>query len=378
MAETIARVALIHLQVPLKEPFRTLKGDLPVRDTFLIVATTGAGRIGLGECAPLPTLDWLERSWRSLRDVFAPALVGQTVDSLEEIESSLDAVGDSLASARGAAETACLDLYGQIHHRSLSEILGTPSVRIESGIEAGLVIGHHVTVVDLLRSIEPHLDEGYRRVKLKIRPGFDVEFVHAVREHFGPELPLMVDGQGAYTVQDMEHLQQLDQEDLLMIEQPFGRDDLDGLAALQDRLTTPICLDETVNAVPRGIEAIERGCGRIVNLKLQNQGGLLRARALHDELYARGVPCFVGTRLELGVGRAAGLHLGTLPACSYPTDVAPSARWFVDDVVQPLLELAAPGRFDVPTRPGLGFLLKPEPIRRYQVRYEEFTEPRPA
>jgi o-succinylbenzoate synthase len=149
--------------------------------------------------------------------------------------------------------------------------------------------------------------------------------------------------------------------------------DLDGLAALQQAVSTPVCLDETAESPERTAEAIRRGAGRIVNLKIQRVGGLGPAQAIHDLCYRKGVACWVGAMPELGIGQAHAIHLATLPNCKYPTDVEPSSRWFVDDYSIPLVELASPGVIEVPTRPGLGYLVDPLKIRRYQVRQQEFT-----
>ncbi len=316
MGEIIERVTLTHLQIPLKEPFRTFRGERVQRGSILVTAVTTGGWSGAGECAPAPNSDGLQQCWQRLQGDFVPLLLGQAVDQSDEIPPFLDTLPETPANARCAVETVFLDLLGQIRHQSLAALLDVPGDRIDAGIEAGLVIGQQPTVVDLLRAIEPHLQEGYRRVKLKIRPGFDLEFVRAVRQHFGDDLPLMVDGQGAYSLKDLDLMKQLDQEDLLMIEQPFAAESLDEMAALQSDLVTPICLDETANLSHRGREAIERGCGRIVNLKLQDQGGLIPAQRLHDEVLAR------GRRASWARGWSSGS--AARPACTWR--LCPAAR----------------------------------------------------
>ena len=209
-------------------------------------------------------------------------------------------------------------------------------------------------------------------MKIKIKPGSDVELVRAVRQHFG-EVPLMVDGNGAYTAADIDVFRELDEFDLLMFEQPMKASDLDGLARLQEAVSTPVCLDETAETLEQTAEAIRRRACRIVNLKIQRVGGLGPARAIHDLCYQHGIACWVGSMPELGLGQAYGIHLATLANCKYPTDIEPAARWFVDDYVVPPLELSAPGLFAVPTRPGLGFQIDAVKVRRYQVRQVEFT-----
>ena len=183
----------------------------------------------------------------------------------------------------------------------------------------------------------------------------------------------MVDANGAYTTADLDVFRELDQYDLLMFEQPMAPDDLDGLALLQQAVTTPVCLDETAESLERTRAAIERGAGRIVNLKIQRVGGLGPAQAIHNLCYQHGVACWVGAMPELGIGQAHAIHLATLPNCKYPADIEPSARWFVDDYTIPLVEMASPGIIEVPTRPGLGYHVDPVKVKRYQVRQQEFT-----
>ncbi len=274
--------------------------------------------------------------------------------------------------AVAGAETALWDLLGQARRASIAELLGASDLRIDMGVEAGLAVGLYSSIVGLIKAIERHLEAGYRRVKIKIQPGQDLELVRAVRQHCG-DIPLMVDANGAYTVADLDVFRELDQYDLLMFEQPMAADDLDGLAALQRVVNTPVCLDETAETPERTAEAIRRGAGRIVNLKIQRVGGLGPAQAIHDLCYQHGVACWVGAMPELGIGQAHAIHLATLPNCKYPADIEPSSRWFVNDYTIPLLELAGPGIIEVPTRPGLGYHIDPAKLRRYQIRQQEFT-----
>ncbi len=270
------------------------------------------------------------------------------------------------------AETALWDLLGQARHATIAELLGAPDLRIDLGIESGLAVGLYPSIVELIKTIEAHLEAGYRRVKIKIRPGEDLDLVHAVRQHFG-DVELMVDANAAYTADDIDIFRELDQYDLLMLEQPMGVDDLDGMAALQRAVNTPVCLDETAESLARTALAIERGACRIVNLKIQRVGGLGPALAIHNLCHQQEVACWVGTMPELGIGQAHGIHLATLANCKYPSDIEPSTRWFVDDYTVPMIDMAAPGMISVPTRPGLGVLVNPAKVRRYQVRQREFT-----
>jgi O-succinylbenzoate synthase len=371
----IDRVVLTHLQIPLKEPFRISGGEIAVKDAILVTVET-ASAIGHGESSPMAasfgySADTPEDCWDDLRTAIAPGLLGQSIDSPASIAALASAWPGSRFAAAGA-ENALWDLLGQAHHTTVAGLLGAIDEQISLGVQSGLAVGLYSSIVTLLKTIETHLAEGYRRVKIKIEPGSDVELVRAVRQHFG-EIPLMVDANGAYTAADLDVFRALDEFDLLMFEQPMRAKDLDGLGLLQQAVITPVCLDESADTHEQTAEAIRRGACRIVNLKIQRVGGLGPARAIHDLCHQNGIACWVGSMPELGIGQAFGIHLASLANCKYPTDVEPSARWFVDDYVVPPLELSAPGVFKVPSRPGLGFQVDAAKVRRYQVRQEEFT-----
>jgi len=350
-----------------------------IKDAILVTVETSSG-IGHGESSPMAasfgySSDAPDGCWDDLRNTIAPSLIGRTINSTAEIAALASTWTGSRFAAAGA-ENALWDLLGQAHHATIAQMLGAIDEQISLGVQSGLAVGLYDSIVELLKTIETHLAEGYRRVKIKIKPGSDVELVRAVRQHFG-EIPLMVDGNGAYTSADIDVFRELDEFDLLMLEQPMKASDLDGLARLQEAVSTPVCLDETAETHELTAEAIRRRACRIVNLKIQRVGGLGPARAIHDLCYRQGIACWVGSMPELGLGQAHGIHLATLANCKYPTDIEPAARWFVDDYVVPPLELAAPGLFAVPTRPGLGFQIDAAKVRRYQVRQVDFTA-RPA
>ena len=371
----IDRVVLTQVQIPFKEPFRIVGGEVLIKEAILVEVETASG-VGVGECSPMPSrLPGLSGSAEACREDLVtrivPDLLGRGFADVDEIGALVSGWRASPFAIAGA-ETALWDLLGQTLHASIAELLVASGLRIDRGIESGLAVGLYASIVDLIQEIEAHLSAGYRRVKIPIRPGQDVESVRAVRQHFG-DIPLMVDARGTYTSAEIDVFRELDDFDLLMFEQPLAPEDLDGLAALQKAVATPVCLDETATNLDRTTEAIRRGAGRIVNLKLQHLGGLGPAREVHNLCYREGVQCWVGAMPELGIGQAHAIHLATLSNCKYPSDVGPSARWFVDDVTIPLVELSETGTIAVPTRPGLGYLLDPVKVRRYQVWREEFT-----
>jgi O-succinylbenzoate synthase len=371
----IERVVLQHLQIPFKEPFRISGAEVAVKDAILVTLETSSG-IAYGESSPLAagfgsSLDTPEACWNDLAGTIAPSLIGQSFDSTAAIAQKRASWTASPLAIAGA-ETALYDLLGQTHRTTVAHLLGAIDEQINLGVQSGLAVGLYPSIVQLLRAIEVHLAEGYRRLKIKIQPGSDIEVVRAVRQHFG-DLPLMVDANGAYTAADIDVFRALDDLDLLMFEQPMRSADLDGLALLQQSVITPVCLDETAVSVDETARAIARGACRIVNLKIQRVGGLGPARAIHDLCHSQGVACWVGSVPELGLGQGFGIHLATLSNCKYPSDIEPAARWFVDDYVVPPLELSAPGLFTVPTRAGSGFQVYAAKVRHYQVRSAEFT-----
>jgi o-succinylbenzoate synthase len=371
----IERVVLTHLQIPFKEPFRISAGEVAIKDAIVVAIETGSAR-AYGESSPMASgfgysSDTPEQCWTELEEIIVPGLIGKTIESTDAI-AELAATWSGSRFAIAGAETALWDLQGQCRNASISELLGSGDSRINLGIESGLAVGIYPSIVELIKAIESHLEAGYRRVKIKIAPGQDVELVHSVRQHFG-DVPLMVDANAAYTVADIEVFRQLDDYDLLMFEQPMAADDFAGLAALQAAVTTPVCIDESADTLEHTARAIELGACRIVNIKLQRVGGFGPAIQIHNLCHRHGIACWVGCMPELGIGQAAGIHLATLPNCKYPSDIEPSARWFVDDYVVPLIEFASPGLLEIPTRPGLGHLIDSVKLDRYKIRQQEFT-----
>jgi O-succinylbenzoate synthase len=227
------------------------------------------------------------------------------------------------------------------------------------------------TVDLLLERVVRFLEEGYRRIKIKIEPGRDTELVRAIRRRFG-DIPLIVDANTAYRSEDRQVFDELDGFGLLMIEQPLGRGALAEHAELQRRLHTPICLDESADTLDSIREIIRLGSARILNIKVQRMGGLWPARQAHDMARSAGIPCWLGTMPELGIASAQGLHLATLPNFKFPTDVEASERWYVDDIIAPPIEVSRKGLIQLPEGPGMGYRVDLEKVSRYRVRLEEF------
>jgi len=269
--------------------------------------------------------------------------------------------------AKAGLEGAVWDLWAQAQVQPLCVLLGSERRAIPSGAAIGLM----PTLSDLLDRVQRFLAEGYRRIKIKIEPGHDLELVRAIRGRFG-DIPLMVDANAAYRLADSAIFEELDRFGLMMIEQPLGRDALADHAELQRHLQTPICLDESAESLA-AIQAIVRlGSARILNIKVQRMGGLWPARQAHEAAQAAGIPCWLGTMPELGVASAQGLHLATLPNFTLPTDVEASRRWYVDDILAPPLQVSPEGWIHLPDGPGMGYQVDREKVARYRIQFKEF------
>ena len=325
-------VELRRVRLPLVEPFRTSWGTQTDRDLLLVRALGPDGVEGWAECVamnePRYSPEWVDGAHALLRAHAA------------DIES---VAGNPMAKA--ALRDALLDLRLRSDGTSLAAHLG--GVRAE--VDAGVAIGGASSVGELLDAVDRRVGEGYRRVKLKVGPGWDVEPLRAVRERW-PDLALQVDANGAYTVDDVAHLVALDDFDLLLLEQPLPDDDLLGHATLAQVLRTPICLDEAITSPRTAKQAIALGACSIVNVKPGRVGGIAEAVRVHDVCVAAGVPVWCGGMLETGIGRAANLALAALPGFTLPGDLSPSGRWYADDVILDDIHMSD-GRLPVPQAP---------------------------
>ena len=337
----IADVELRRVCLPLRTPFRTAHGEQRVRDALLVKVTT-ADAEGWGECAalaePTYTSEYVDGALHVLRQYL--------------VRGDVPVKGHPMAKA--ALETAVLDAELRGRGERLVDFLGG----VRDRVEAGVAVGIDDDIPSLLDAVEGYVGQGYRRVKLKIRPGWDVEPVQAVRERFGDGLRLQVDANAAYSRDDAEHLARLDAFGLLLIEQPLADDDLLGHADLATRLETPICLDESVTSVRTAEQAIALGACRVVNVKAGRVGGYLEARRVHDACAAAGVPVWCGGMLETGIGRAANVALAALPNFTLPGDLSASDRYFETDLTPPFV--LHDGCLVVPDGPGIGVDVLPD------------------
>jgi O-succinylbenzoate synthase len=361
----IERLELRLLKLPLVHFFETSFGRIDEKH-FIIVRADGGGVSGYGECVaeqdPYYSAETNDTVWHIISDFIAPRVLGADFAHPRELWPALKAIrGHNMAKA--AVEMAAWDLYARQRGEPLSRVLGGSRDRIVSGVSIGI----QDSLDDLAAKVDRELAAGYRRIKIKIKPGWDVAAAETVRRRFGSIL-LMVDANAAYTLADADHLAELDRFDLMMIEQPLDYDDIGDHASLQRRLKTPICLDESIHSLADAREAIALGACRIINIKPGRVGGFTESIRLHDLCAEHGIPVWHGGMLESGIGRAANVHLSTLPNFSLPGDIAASQRYFNPDLIDPPIEVAADGTIAVPTGPGLGVSINEERIERASLR----------
>lgn len=362
-------IELVRFSLPLVTPFRTSFGVQDARDVILVHVQVG-GADGWGEnvagIEPLYSAEFTDASQLVLRDHLLPRLLAAGDVTAAEVGHLLAPV-KGWAMAKCAVEAAVLDAELRATDRSLQAHLGGTRHRIPAGVSVGLF----ETIAETLAAVDGYLADGYRRIKLKIEPGRDVELVAAVRERIGPDVLLQVDANCAYSLGDARHLARLDQFDLLLIEQPLDEDDLRQHAALARQLRTPLCLDESITSARAAADAIALGACAIVNIKPGRVGGFLEARRIHDVCAANGVPVWCGGMLETGIGRAANLALASLPGFTLPADLSASDRYFRRDVTEPFV--LADGHLTVPTGPGIGVTPNPEVLRALGAVTEAIT-----
>jgi len=365
----IERLELALLRLPLVHFFETSFGRVHDK-TFILVRVDGDGVTGYGECVadanPFYSAETNESAWQIISGFIAPRVIGVDVEHPRDLFQALGAIrGHQMAKA--AVEMAAWDLYARQQDLPLWRVLGGVRDRIASGVSIGI----QDSLDQLIARVERELAAGYRRIKIKIKHGWDVEAVAAVRRRFG-SIALMVDANGAYRVSDGDRLAELDAYDLMMIEQPLDYDDLLDHAALQKRLRTPICLDESIKSVNAAREALALDACRIVNIKPGRMGGFTESIRLHDLCAANGIPVWHGGMLESGIGRAANIHLSTLPNFTLPGDIAASERYFNPDLIEPPIQVSSTGTIAVPTGPGLGVDIRQDRVDAATLRRESF------
>jgi O-succinylbenzoate synthase len=368
MGITIERIVLRHIRMPLVDFFETSFGRTHDRDIVLVEAisegVSGWGEVTAGE-NPFYNEEWTGSIWPLLIDFVAPRVLNFELESPEEVYPRTAHIrGHNMT--RAGVETAIWDLWARLHDQPLWKAIGGGARR---EIPCGVSIGIQDSVPQMLEKIETELKAGYQRIKMKIKPGWDVDVIREVRRSF-PSIRLMADANSAYTLKDTAHLKQLDEFHLMMIEQPLSHDDIIDHARLQKVLATPICLDECIRTARHGEQAIQLGACRIINIKLGRIGGFAEAKRLHDVCQAAGIPVWCGGMLESGIGRAHNIALSTLPNFVLPGDVSASRRYWKKDIIVPPVEVSPQGTIALTDAAGFGYDIDPAFLDRVTVRSE--------
>ncbi|OFW42535.1 MAG: o-succinylbenzoate synthase [Acidobacteria bacterium RIFCSPLOWO2_12_FULL_67_14b] len=347
----IEKVELFLCRLPLVHFFETSFGRSYDR-TFVLVRVEADGHEGWGESVaeanPYYSSETTETVWHIIAGFLAPLVIGRTFGHPREVFPALRRVrGHNMAKA--GLEMAAWDLHARTIGQPLSRVLGGTRARIASGVSIGI----QDSFEQLIEKVDKELAAGYQRIKIKIKPGWDLEAVERVRARFGG-IPLMVDANAAYSLDDRAHLARLDPYDLMMIEQPLDYDDVMDHAVLQQAVKTPICLDESIHTVRIARDAIAAKACRIINIKPGRVGGHGESIALHDLCAAHDIPVWHGGMLESGIGRAHNIHLASLPNFRLPGDIAASKRYYQPDLIEPAIEVGPDGTIAVPDGPGIG------------------------
>ncbi|HEY6875719.1 MAG TPA: o-succinylbenzoate synthase [Candidatus Dormibacteraeota bacterium] len=351
-------VELRRIGIPLVAPFETSFGVQLDRDILLVKAITTEGE-GWGECVageePTYSPEYVDGAQHVLQHHLLPRLFAREELRAEDVFGLLRPVhGHQMAKA--AIEMALLDAELRARGESFGKYLGVARSEVDCGVSVGI----HRTIPELLRTVGDFLDQGYRRIKLKIKPGWDIEPVRAVRERFG-DVPLQVDANTAYTLGDAKHLAELDDYDLLLIEQPMPEDRVLDHAKMAEIVGTPVCLDESIHSLQAAADAIELRACRIINIKPGRVGGYLEARRIHDLCAQHSIPVWMGGMLETGIGRAGNVAMAAMSNFTLPGDTSASDRYYHQDITEPFV--LHDGRLRVPTGPGLGVSIDDERLR---------------
>jgi len=366
----IELIAIRELKMRLKAPFETSFGVTHNRRILLVEVVadgvSGWGEVTTGE-TPSYNPETTDTAWHVISDFIAPLLTGKSIASAADVAALLAGIrGHEMAKA--GVENALWDIEAQQKRLPLAKLVGGSWDEIRCGVSLGIRENPEA----LVNKVAEEVGNGYQRIKLKIKPGKDLEYVAAARREF-PETQLSVDANSAYALEDTEHLQKLDVFHLLMIEQPLRWDDIHSHAKLQKQIETAICLDECINSVNDAQAAIESGACRIINIKLGRVGGHSSARKVHDMCWQNNIPVWCGGMLEAGVGRAHNIAMSTLPNFTLPGDVSASARYWDEDIIDPEVEVTPQGTIRVPTTPGLGYKVKRELVEKLTVRKRDWA-----
>jgi o-succinylbenzoate synthase len=348
----IEKIILRQIKMDLLTPFTTSVGTEVDKDIILVEVVGKNGLSGWGESVsivqPMYNEETVKTNWHMMTDFLIPLLLKEPIEHPDMVLPRFQYVRGNF-NAKAAIEGAVWDLYAKSQNLSLSKALGG----VKDKIEVGVSVGIQPSEQQLLQQIEGYLLEGYKRIKVKIKPDWDVSVLKMIRKFF-PQIPLMADANCAYTLEDIDHLRRLDDFNLMMIEQPLAHDDIIDHSVLQANLQTPICLDESIHSAEDARKAIELGSCRIINLKIGRVGGLSESKKIHDLCVKHDIPLWCGGMLEAGIGRAHNIAITSLSNFTIPGDTAPSAHYWKQDIIEPEVKMEN-GFIAVPDGLGIGY-----------------------
>jgi O-succinylbenzoate synthase len=365
----IDKITLFHIKLPLISPFVSSKESKKSVE-HIIVRVEGEGLTGWGEsvaeATPFYSYETVTTAWHILQDFLIPSILGKDISSVDEANTSYEKVRGHMM-AKAGLEAALWDLFAKSKNIPLSKMLGG----VRDKVDVGVSIGIQSSVSDLLKKIDGYLAEGYKRIKIKIAPGNDIQFVKTVRKKF-PDILFQVDANSAYELKHIDLFKQMDDYNLLLIEQPLGYEDIYNHSKLQKDLKTPICLDESIHSFDNARAAIELDSCRVINIKPGRVGGFTESKLIHDYCESKNIPVWHGGMLESGIGRAGNVALASLPNFTLPGDISASKRYYKEDIVEPEFVVNKDGTMDVPKKTGIGVEVNMKMLEKVTIKKKEF------
>lgn len=366
----IEKIELRHIKMELVSPFTTSMGT-EFDEEHIIVRIDGEGLTAWGESVaegtPFYSYETVTTAWHILSDFLIPSILGKDISNINEVIASCAKVRGHMM-AKAGLEAVLWDLFAKSQNISISKMLGGTRNKIDVGVSIGI----QSSVTGLIKKVEGYLAEGYKRIKIKISPGNDIQFVHALRKEF-PNILLQVDANSAYELKDIDLFKQMDNYNLLLIEQPLGYEDIYDHSKLQRELKTPICLDESIHSLDDTRAAIELESCRVINIKPGRVGGFTESKLIHDYCLSKNIPVWCGGMLESGIGRAGNIALASLPNFTLPGDISASKRYYKHDIVEPEFVVNSDGTMDVPTIPGIGIDVNMKMLEKVTVKKSSFV-----
>lgn len=365
----IERVELRHTKMVLVSPFTTSMGT-EYDEEHIMVRVDADGVTGWGESVaegtPFYSYETVQTAWHILQDFLIPSILGKDITSIDEAIQLYSRVRGHMM-AKAGLEAALWDVFAKSKNISLSKMLGGTRDKVDVGVSIGIQNSES----ELIKKVSGYLNEGYKRIKIKISPGYDIQYVKALREEF-PDILLQVDANSAYELKHIDLFKQLDKYNLLLIEQPLGYDDIYDHSKLQRELKTSICLDESIHSLDDTRVAIELDSCRVINIKPGRVGGFTESKLIHDYCASKNIPVWCGGMLESGIGRAGNVALASLPNFTLPGDISASKRYYKEDIVEPEFTVNKDGTMDVPTKPGIGVEVNLKNLDKVTVNKKEF------